>query len=173
MPRRMSFAAATLASGTAFLCLQPIVGFAQDSAFRERVLDCRRHSQESARLACFDELADELADNVTDDPSSSPTMVDGRQEAPANAPAANSTATLRRPADEVPTTLAVRIVECRRLPDNDYLFKLDNGEYWRQNGGYRLRLRDCQFDATLEKDFFGYKLEFAHNGQKVRVKHVQ
>lgn len=113
-------------------------------------------------------------------------MTTREANSPAHAAATNADAAAKSPATASPRAaaeateaaeadapVAVTVVDCRRLHDNDYLFTLANGEFWRQAGGSTLRLGDCKFEATISKDFFGHKMTFDLNGRTVRVKRVQ
>lgn len=44
----------------AILSVSTIAGFAQNWNTADLLLDCRRHTDNAARLACYDEVADQL-----------------------------------------------------------------------------------------------------------------
>jgi len=45
----------------------------------------------------------------------------------------------------------------------------DNEQLWKQSGAGRYRFSECDFDVTITKDFFGYKMKI-DGGKTLRVK---
>ena len=44
---------------------------------------------------------------------------------------------------------------------------------WKQANDKRLYFRDCQFDVTITKDFFGYKMQQVGEKKRVRIKRMR
>jgi len=49
-----------------------------------------------------------------------------------------------------------------------YAFYLEGGQVWKQVGDKRLYFKDCDFNVTISKDFFGYKMQ--REGEKSRFR---
>ena len=58
---------------------------------------------------------------------------------------------------------------CGQLSDDRWYFVFDNEQLWKQSGAGRYRFRECDFDVTITKDFFGYKMKI-DGGKTLRVK---
>ena len=58
---------------------------------------------------------------------------------------------------------------CREDRDGIWYFTFDNGQVWRQSGRGHYNFDGCDFDVTVFKDFFGYKMAI-DEGKTLRVK---
>ena len=75
---------------------------------------------------------------------------------------------------EKPPEYAAVVTRCERHPQSALLyFYLENGQVWKQSSNRRLNYRDCQFEVTLTKDAFGYKLYVPSKDKKVRVTRIR
>ncbi len=122
---------------------------------------CAAVTDAAERLNCFDVLAERIAER---DPAASgqalPPLVDE-----VGKPATN---------DEAPDEeYAGRIASCEKSDASGrWYFTFDNGQIWRQTNAGRLPFRECDFDVTLKRDVFGYKLEIPSADRSVRVTRV-
>ena len=66
-----------------------------------------------------------------------------------------------------------RVVSCREEPTGKYLFYFDNGQIWRQKDNKELRWKECAFDVTISKDFFGYRMVPDGDDKRVRIARVK
>jgi hypothetical protein len=66
-----------------------------------------------------------------------------------------------------------RLTECRKGPTGKWYFYFDNGQVWEQRDNDRLHSRECDFDVTISKDFFGYKMTLPDSDNKIRVARVK
>jgi hypothetical protein len=65
------------------------------------------------------------------------------------------------------------VTECRQGPTDKWFFYFENGQVWKQKGSDRLRFKDCTFDVTITKDWFGYRMELVDGSAKFRVGRVK
>ena len=115
------------------------------------------------RLACYDEIADRV------------TSADESAAAPAPISEDYGAEQLGRdnPDRKVEKPVLVKVTSCRRDDRRKYYFYLENGQVWRQNDDDRLRFKECNFNATIVRDGFGYKLQVEGQKRRTRVKRVQ
>tara|TARA_R110002049_G_scaffold23726_49_gene84288 strand:+ start:2565 stop:3083 length:519 start_codon:yes stop_codon:yes gene_type:complete len=143
-----------------------------DQDLHSGIRQCAGITDTSQRLACFDALAGKLAS--VSDTTSIPV--------PAPAPAANPVPSQEpavlpgvaaRPATESEKDneeFAVKVMRCEKSNVSERLyFHLENGQVWRQSNTGRLRLRECDFDATIVKDLIGYKMTIPSEKRSFRV----
>ena len=75
---------------------------------------------------------------------------------------------------EEPDSVLVRVIECKRTGGNKkYQFTLEGGQVWKQISDKRLSFTNCDFIASINKDFFGYKMQIEETGRKFRVARVR
>ena len=115
------------------------------------------------RLACYDEMAGRV------------TSADERAAAPAPISEDYGAEQLStdNPDRKVERPVLVKVTSCRRDDRRKYYFYLENGQVWRQNDDDRLRFKECNFNATIIRDGFGYKLQVEGQKRRTRVKRVQ
>ena len=65
------------------------------------------------------------------------------------------------------------VVKCIEDATGKYLFYFDNGQIWKQKDNTIIRWKECAFDVTISKDFFGYKMIPAGETRKVRIGRVR
>lgn len=66
-----------------------------------------------------------------------------------------------------------RVVSCREDATGKHLFYFDNGQIWKQKDNSRIRWQECEFDVTISKDFFGYKMVRDGEKSKVRIARIK
>ena len=66
-----------------------------------------------------------------------------------------------------------KLTDCRQGPTGKWYFYFDNGQVWEQRDNDRLRFRECDFEVTIRKDFFGYKMELPDSDNKIRIARVK
>jgi hypothetical protein len=130
---------------------------------------CSAIDDASARLACFDEAVGRSAPAAK-----TPATV------PAEKPARNTLDDLGdetlpgagRAKDE---ELAVRakVVRCEKDVRRKYVFFFENGQVWRQSSDKGVYFKDCNFDVTISKDFFGYKMQRDGDKGRIRIARVK
>lgn len=65
------------------------------------------------------------------------------------------------------------VTKCQKGATGKWYFYFDNGQVWQQKDNDRLNLSDCNFEAKISKDFFGYKMEIPGSSNKVRIGRVK
>ena len=140
----------------------PLISCANDCISDELRL-CSTIDDSSARLACYDAYSGRQAPAQTlPSASSEPTADQALDDL--------GSETLRRDADEKEEALAVRatVTGCKKDARKKYMFFFENGQVWRQSSDKRVYFKDCNFEVTISKDFFGYKM--LKDGDKGRIR---
>ena len=65
------------------------------------------------------------------------------------------------------------VVRCVEDLTSKYLFYFDNGQVWKQKDNKEVRWRECAFDVTITKDFFGYKMNRVGETRTIRIGRVK
>jgi hypothetical protein len=83
--------------------------------------------------------------------------------------------TLPRGSRDEDEKLEVRatVSRCERDFRKKYRFYFDNGQIWKQTSDKRPYFRACDFDVTITKDFFGYKMKVDGEKRQIRISRVQ
>jgi hypothetical protein len=150
-----------------------------DAALAAALRACASVSDAGDRLACFDTLAEELGVAAAAQPKKIPV-------APAAAATAAAASEATPPLDdavgkeridddeEEPESWSGRVTSCEKSEaTNRWYFHFDNGQVWRQSNAGRLTFRECEFDVTVERDLFGFKLAIPSMDKSVRVARVR
>lgn len=161
--------------GLVILMLLAVSAVAQAGSLADGVRECSTIENDAARLTCFDGLMVEEGATVTQAPDAPEPVVDV-----AAAPTAADTIgaeTLRRKdraaEAEEEISVSTTLTRCTERSDGRYVFYFSNGQVWRQSKNDRVRFRDCNFDVTITKDFFGYKMQEDGEKRRIRIKRVK
>ena len=163
-----------VAAGLA-LVVAPFASLAAESD-ATAIQECRSIDDEAARLACYDGTASpppveetvvEPVVAVAVAVSSAPEVIEitqlddeiGRENLDRD--------------DEVDLAVRGRVVDCRVNAHGKYLFYFDNGQIWKQKDNIPIRWKDCSFEVTIGKDFFGYKMVADGEKRKIRISRIQ
>lgn len=119
------------------------------------------------RLACYDEVAGRGSGADEGDDGAAGVPVPITEDYGAEQLSTDN------PDRKVEKPVLVKVTSCRRDSRRRYYFYLENGQIWRQNDDDRLRYKDCNFNATIVRDGFGYKLQVEGQKRRTRVKRVQ
>ncbi len=159
---------------------------------------CAAIEDAQARLVCYDEAAGRGAPTGTDagaaelEPLAAPARVEPQPlTAPPRAEPQPVTAAPQsgpqplteevgeeqlsgksRPERE-PESFRGRVIECKQDASKKWYFYFDNGQVWKQRATARLTNRNCDFEVTLTKDSFGYKMQIAGETKKIRVGRIR
>lgn len=153
--------------------------------------DCRNIADDKVRLACYDKLTNPAA--ASPDSAAVPAAIPAAVKPPPAAtmpetapvadkapgvtvvPLDDSTAKARviDPKDEPEIRIRGRVISCRKDATRKFLFYFDNGQIWRQKDNTNIRWRDCEFDVTITKDVFGYKMVADNEGRQVRISRLK
>jgi hypothetical protein len=66
-----------------------------------------------------------------------------------------------------------RLERCQKSRSGKYVFYFDNGQIWKQADSKRLPWKDCTFEVTIGKDFFGYQMTRDDDQRSVRISRVK
>jgi hypothetical protein len=145
--------------------------------------DCRALEDAAARLACYDsmnapaaatapvEVAPTAAQPAPVEPST-PVSVPVVDAAPAMD---DSVGRERIATDEEKYSLAVtgHVKSCREDSGGQHRFYFENGQIWKQKDNKRIPWRECDFDVTISKDFFGYKMSPTTEKRSIRISRIK
>lgn len=158
-------------------CALPISGQAQ--SLESQIAECRQLSSDLRRLICYDKvgLTDSQVSNTdeTATPQSSSPTTAVRQAEPESAPEPVLAPSPNADEAEVPETLGgkrfsakekkqdeqsyrAKVVKCVKAGDERYFFYFENDQVWKQVKRGNRRYKNCNFDVTINKDMFGYKM---------------
>lgn len=130
-----------------------------------------------ARNACFDSLVERLLREESADEE--PTHEIVAQPAAEVTPAAISA---QPTPDDVPMSAVGgdqesnsvyyrgRINSCKKGHYGDWYFIFDDGQVWKEVSRRKLQFEDCDFDATITTDVFGYKLSIDALEKPIRIR---
>ena len=150
----------------------PSLLFAQGdvSAGLER---CSSIDDATARLACYDELSgrqappDVVPAAVPAPPPESPPAAPAQASAESSIDELGSESLPGGAREEKPAVRAT-VTKCQKDSRKRYFFFFENGQVWKQASDKRLYFKDCNFDVTITKDYFGYKMQ--RDGEKGRTR---
>ncbi|MDJ0793232.1 MAG: hypothetical protein QNI98_03225 [Woeseiaceae bacterium] len=134
----------------------------------EELKACARITEQEARFACYDELGKRVLRQETAE--SNPA-----QESPLQTEAQTATTTVVEP---LPDDLgskneiqyAASVTSCKQGLHGDWFFFFENGQVWKQVNNRNIRFKECEFDVTITKDRFGYKMRIDAEDRTIRVK---
>jgi hypothetical protein len=171
------------------ILLVPGIGAASDSTDPiEELKNCARTEDRNDRMTCFESLGKRVLDQEVSDvppPRKPETIVAAAPPVAPTKPATQMTQTTlpddlggsgfkkvtEEKKDEV-WLASGHVHRCRKTRDDLWYFYFDGGQEWRQNSQGRYRFENCDFDVTISKDFFGFKMVTA-GGRKIRVRRVK
>lgn len=172
---RKRFIACTAIS-LASIITAPVIA-ADDAA--SRLSACQAIAVDADRLDCYDAIASSMA--AADVPAEIPAKVSEVQSAaaPSDKPPPLtddvSKVSVKGANIEQPIYSTV-VTACKRSEQEQRtFFYLENGQVWKQSDAGRLRLenKECQFEATIEKKAFGWRLRIPSEDRVIRVFRVR
>lgn len=134
-----------------------------DDELQGALTRCAAMSDDSQRLACYDEIGGR---------NESPALVADMTDAPAAIPADDFGAEKladKKAEKEQPKSVSARVVRCVKDVRNKYHFYLEGGQVWKQVSDKRLNYKECDFNVTISRDFFGYKMQVEGEKSRTRV----
>jgi hypothetical protein len=134
----------------------------------EELKACAKMTDRDARLACFDNLGERMLREESADKK--PT-----RENVAQPEAVTSTATNAQPLpDELGISRDIQyiglITSCKKGHHGDWYFIFDNGQVWKAVNKRNLRFKECNFNVTITKDTFGYKMQIDGVEKTIRIR---
>lgn len=120
-------------------------------------------------------LDEQTADKITLDQKPAETDVVEKEVAITKTLGDLGSETLPRGSRDEAEKLEVRatVSRCEKDFRKKYLFYFENGQIWKQTSDKRLYFKECSFDVTITKDFFGYKMKADNNKRQIRISRVR
>jgi len=142
-------------------------GVAQSADTVEELKVCARMTDQDARFACFDNLGERV---LREEPADNKP----KQEKMARPEAVTATATNAQPLpDDFGSSKIIQygglITSCKKGHYGNWYFIFDNGQVWKEVNKRNLRFKECNFNATIAKDVFGYKMQIDGVEKTIRV----
>ena len=135
-----------------------------------RIQECKSIGEDAARLACYDGL-------LPADLPAAPAAPIAEATSPPPAPASLGAETMREKdrTGEAAEKLEVSatVSRCGESADGRLIFYFSNGQVWKQSKDDRVYFRDCNFDVTITKDFFGYKMQQVGENRRIRIRRLK
>lgn len=149
----------------------PSAGAAQSVDPVEELKACARVTDQNARFACFDKLGERVL-------REEPTNIEPTREEIAQPEAVTGTAINAQPLpDDLGYTKEIEfsglITSCKQSSSGTWYFTFDNGQVWKEANQRERRFKECNFDVTIKKDVFGYKMRIHELETSVRVRRHQ
>ena len=176
----------TIRSATAAIALVSIlpIQVSADDAIRTELTRCKAVASDDARLTCYDGIGmgvtadSEMASEVESDvvPAVEAVVVDSAGSAPTAPPDELGAETLNRGKDnkDEPEPAAATVIRCTKDSFKKYYFHLEGGQVWKQLSSKKLRYKeDCNFNVSIVKDFFGYKMQAEGEKSRIRVSRIR
>ena len=167
-------------------CVLSLVA-AAESSVEEDLKRCGALQDQAARIACYDGIVARLPDSEPPTPAVAET--DTEAEHASETAAAEEVAAPASVNDERLATLGAeqigerkeserleiqaRVVGCKKDDFRNNFFYFENGQVWKQKSGRRLMDKDCDFNITITKDFFGYKMVREGETRHIRISRVK
>lgn len=152
----------TLLAGMLFLGALPL-SYA-DPVSSEALQACSAIDDASARLACYDKAVGRPAPAA--DTKATPAEETAAKKTPDDLGA--ETLPGARRSDDEELAVRARVTGCKKDSRNKYMFFFENGQVWRQSSDKRVYFKDCNFEVTISRDFFGYRM--LRDGDKGRIR---
>ena len=152
-------------------------GVAQSADPIEELKACARMTDRDARFVCLDNLGERVLREESADEKPTREVV-AQSEAVTTAteinaqPAANDRAVSKSEDDQESTNIIYSgtITSCRKGHFDDWYFTFDNGQVWKEMVRRKLRLKECNFSATITKDVFGHNMKVDAFEKAIRIK---
>ncbi len=157
-----------------FVMCAPALVLAQSSEDLNR---CSEIEDDAKRVACYDEVAgrQSTVQEVNTEKEvalSAPEETVGEELVPLNDDVGAEMLSNKDKVDD-DKPVRGRITSCQKNSLGDYFFFFDNGQVWKQKSDTRLRYKECDFDVTISRDFFGYKMQIEGEGKKIRIGRIR
>ena len=75
--------------------------------------------------------------------------------------------------EEQELAIRAKVTRCEKDARKKYYFVFENGQVWKQSSDKRLRYKECDFEVTITKDFFGYKMHPDGEKRRIRIARVK
>jgi hypothetical protein len=128
------------------------------TADQSAIQSCGSVEDPQARLRCYDDVAKET--RAVEAASAEETL--------SQAPVEQA-----QPAEEEGDVTTAVVIRCEQGPDGKYFFFFSNGQVWKQVKAGRERYKECDFNVTITRDWFGYKMLREGEQRRIRISLVK
>ena len=145
--------------------------------------NCRAISNDAERLVCYDDLGSTPA--ISSEPARQVEVPPAPVAAPAVTPVPDTDAATEALDDDVglekvkgreekqQVLVKGHVSSCREDGIGKFRFYFDNGQIWQQKDNRKIPWRTCDWDVTIKKDFFGYKMSPVGENRSIRIARIK
>ncbi len=138
-------------------------GISQAADLAVELKACATIADRDARLSCFDRLSD----GVVHESPAAGIPEPGSAPLPPNDPVDS---TQRNEPAPTSAQYGGLVTSCKKSYYGNWLFFFENGQVWKEANNRNMRFKDCNFNAAITKDRFGYKMQIEGDDKNIRVK---
>ena len=152
-----------------------------ESVSMQELRQCREYADAAKRLACYDHIGEPApivktttvpADSKPQDTAAAAAEVP--QEVEDDSQYRELTDDIGLPtSDDADETIRATVVRCGEANNRKFYFYFKNGQVWQYLGGNKLRYKNCNTQASLIEDGFGFKLQLDGKSGYLRVRRVK
>ena len=146
---------------------------AQDSNAMAR---CAEVDDADARLACYDKAARRSAPPQAASETAATASIEPpppKEPQPLTEEVGEEQLDGRSRPEREPESFRGKVIDCKQDASKKWYFYFDNGQVWKQRANARMTRRDCDFDVTITKDSFGYRMQIVGESKKIRVGRIR
>ena len=66
-----------------------------------------------------------------------------------------------------------RVTKCVKNASKKFVFYFENGQVWKQVSDKRVFFRNCDFNVTITKDYFAYKMLQDEKKRPIRISRLK
>ena len=162
---------------TLLIAVSTSSGIAQSVDPIDELKACAKMTDRDARFACFDNLGERVLREESADKKPTRGKV-AQPEAITTAAATNAqpppddlgTSTLGDDQESKSIKYSGMITSCKKGHYGDWYFIFDNGQVWKEVSRRNFRFKECDFNVTVTKDLFGYKMWIDALEKPIRIK---
>lgn len=152
-----------------------------DSVSMEALRQCREYSDIGKRLACYDHIGEPapIVETTTVPADAEPqdtaaAVAEVPQELEDDSQYRELTDDIGLPMQEGgEKTFLATISRCGLASNRIFYFYFENGQIWKYLGHRRLKYRDCNFEAKIIEDAFGFALQIEGESRLLRIIRVK
>lgn len=126
-----------------------------------RLLSCAEGGDTESRMDCYDALAKQHAQekaNAVTRPGALPKTLGGSKFDDNKRSKEQSVGTLK---------------SCKKSQDGRWFYIFEDGQVWKQVDRAKRRYKECNFEVTVLRDGFGYKMRIGDQTSTVRIRRVR
>ena len=157
-----------------FILLIPVFtssGVAQSVDPVEELKVCAKITDRDARFSCFDSLGERVLREESADKK--PTEENVAQPVAVTATATNAQSLPDGLGKSSSVQHSGLITACKKGQYSNWFFFFDNGQVWKEVNPRNRQFKECNFNATITRDGFGYEMHIDAVDKTIRVRRHQ